>query len=96
MSTPYDISYRNLGEGKVDAGRVAARPSEADDETESDRTVGDAEHDRNVRSRRFRRQGRSGSSDRDNTATSRRTNSAAIAGNRSYWPSWRSREVPGP
>ena len=56
------LLYRNLGEGKVDAGRVAARPGEADDETESDRIVGDAEHDRNRGSRRFRRQGRSGAS----------------------------------
>jgi hypothetical protein len=37
------LLYRYLGEGKVDAGGVAARPGEADDETESDRIVGDAE-----------------------------------------------------
>ena len=33
---------------KIDAGRVAARPGEAGDETEFDRIVGDAEHDWNV------------------------------------------------
>ena len=40
---PYDISYRNLGEGKVDAGRVAARPGEPRrDRERPDR--GEAEH----------------------------------------------------
>src|SRR5262249_331510 len=52
-------------EGKVDAGRVATRPGEADDEAESNRIVGDAEHDRNGCSRRFRRQGRCGASSGD-------------------------------
>src|SRR5262249_54283591 len=58
-------SFAASSAGKVDAGRVAARPGEADDEAESNRIVGDAEHDRNGRSHRFRRQGRCGASSGD-------------------------------
>jgi hypothetical protein len=38
-------------EERIDAGRVAARPGEADDKTSLDRVFSDAEHDRDRRGR---------------------------------------------
>src|SRR5262249_60333306 len=51
---------RNLSGEKIDAGRVAARPCKAGDQTKPDRVVADAEDDRNRCGRRLGRLGTSG------------------------------------
>ena len=49
---------RQLGDEKIDAGRIAARPVEAGDQAELDGVVADAEHDRDRRGRRLGRERR--------------------------------------
>src|SRR5262245_55772696 len=51
---------RDLSGQKIDAGRVAARPGKASDQTKLDRVFGDAEDDRNRRGGGFGREGTSG------------------------------------
>ena len=45
MQEPQPLSHHLLDE-EIDAGCVAARPSEAGDKTKLDRVIADAEHDR--------------------------------------------------
>ena len=76
-----------LGDKKIDARRIAARPSEVGDKTKPDRVLGDAEDDRDRRGRSFGREYSGRAAGTAITATRRRTKSATIAGRRSYWPS---------
>ena len=55
MQEPQPLGHHLLDE-KIDAGRVAARPSEAGDKTKPDRVFADAEHDRDRRRRSFGRE----------------------------------------
>ena len=50
----------NFGGQKIDAGRIAARPGKAGDQTHLDRVFGDAEDDRDRRGRGFSRRGSGG------------------------------------
>jgi hypothetical protein len=50
----------NLSRQKIDAGRVAAWPAKAGDQTKLDRVFGNAEDDRNRRGGSFGREGSSG------------------------------------
>jgi hypothetical protein len=65
MQQPQPLGHNFNGE-KIDAGRVAARPREAGDQTQLDRVFGDAEDDWDRRGRGFGRRGGSGEGGRDN------------------------------
>ena len=69
------------------AGRVAARPGKAGDQTKLDRVLREAEDDRNRRGGSFGRAGTIAKPGVVITATRRRTSSAMSADRRSYWPS---------
>jgi hypothetical protein len=69
------------------AGRIAARPGDARDETEIDRVFGDAENDGKACGRSLCCECRRGAHGNAITATWRRSSSLAMVGSRSYWPS---------
>ena len=71
---------------KIDAGRIAARPGKAGDQTKLDRVFADAEDDRDRCGRSFGRLAAAVPGVAI-TATRRRTRSAMSDGRRSYWPS---------
>ena len=73
----------NLSGQKIDAGRVAARPGKAGDQTKLDRVLRDAEDDRNRRGGSFGREGTIAEAGVAITATRRLTSSAMSAGSRS-------------
>jgi hypothetical protein len=72
---------------KIDAGRIAARPGKAGDETKLDRVLTDAEDDRDRRSRSFGAIEAASLPGVAITATRRRTKSVISAGWRSNRPS---------
>ena len=55
MQEPQPLG-QHLLEEKIDAGRVAARPGEADDQTKPDRVIADTEDDRDRRCCSFGRE----------------------------------------
>jgi hypothetical protein len=76
----------NFGGQKIDAGRIAARPGKAGDQTQLDRVFGDAEDDRDRRGRGFGRRAAAVKAGVAITANRRRTRSAMSDDRRSNWP----------
>jgi hypothetical protein len=78
---------RDIREEKINAGRVAARPGKAGDETKLDRVCADAKTIGIVVVAALAASAAGLLPDVAITATWRRTRSAMSDGSRSYWPS---------